>query len=97
MSEFQKRAAALAAATVLLLSLAACEKKQEDKIQAETPDLAQSGLYQPEPSETEEPGEENLPDTITISMVGDCTLASSQYNNDFERVVGTITAGPLPG
>ena len=97
MSEFQKRAAALAAATVLLLSLAACEKKQEDKLQAETPDLAQSGLYHPEPSETEEPGEENLPDTITISMVGDCTLASSQYNNDFERVVGTDYSWPFAG
>ena len=33
---------------------------------------------------TPEPTEEPAPKEITISMIGDCTLASSQYDNTFE-------------
>ena len=49
----------------------------------------------PEPEETEpintpEPtpaAETPVPDTFVISMIGDCTLCSTQYNNDFEDVL----------
>ena len=36
------------------------------------------------PEETEPP---YVPDTFVISMIGDCTLSSSQYNSDYEDVL----------
>lgn len=38
-----------------------------------------------EPASTPTPTPTPTPETYTISFIGDCTLASSQYNNDFEK------------
>ena len=37
--------------------------------------------------DAEEPEASAAPDTFVISMIGDCTLASSQYNADYEAVL----------
>ena len=80
---------------LLLILLTACHKASAgaDLPPAETPDLSDEGLYSPEPTPTPTPTPEEGP--IVISMVGDCTLASSQYNDDFERVVGTDYTWPF--
>jgi len=80
----------LALALLLALSLAACKDSGMPKV--ETPDQSDSGLNTPVPTPSPEPKE-----PIVISMVGDCTLASSQYNNDFESVVGDDYAWPFAG
>ena len=38
-----------------------------------------------QPTSTPTPPSTPAPKTYTISFIGDCTLASSQYNNDFEK------------
>ncbi len=63
--------------TLALLTLWGC--KSNDMPEIEAPDQSQSGLNTPVPTPSPEPKE-----PIVISMVGDCTLASSQYNSDFE-------------
>lgn len=84
-------------AVCMLMPMTACREEKEEEVVAETPDISNNGLYspEPEPTPTEEPeqGEER----IVISMVGDCTLASSQYNDDFERVIGDDYTWPFAG
>ncbi len=41
-------------------------------------------VFTPEPTPAPETP---VPDTFVISMIGDCTLCSTQYNNDFEDVL----------
>lgn len=48
-------------------------------------------IVTPEPTPTPEP------EVFTISMVGDCTLASSQYFYDFEVIVGSDMSYPFSG
>lgn len=81
----------------LLMTMAACREESEEEVVAETPDISDNGLYSPEPEPvpTEEPEQEA--ERIVISMVGDCTLASSQYNDDFERVIGEDFTWPFAG
>ena len=87
----------MAALLVLLMAgmLSACGREEESLPLAEEPILADDGLYSPDPTDSPEPVEEETP--IVISMVGDCTLASSQYNDDFESVVGTDYSWPFAG
>lgn len=77
-------------ALMLLVCLWGC--KSNDMPKAEVPDQSQSGLNTPVPTPSPEPKE-----PIVISMVGDCTLASSQYNSDFEAVVGDDYSWPFAG
>ena len=87
----QKRAMTMLIFTLLLATaLCGCRKNGTPKV--EVPDQSQSGLNTPIPTPSPEPKE-----PIVISMVGDCTLASSQYNNDFEAVVGDDYAWPFAG
>lgn len=87
----QKRAMTmLIFALLLATALCGCRKNGTPKV--EVPDQSQSGLNTPIPTPSPEPKE-----PIVISMVGDCTLASSQYNNDFEAVVGDDYAWPFAG
>ncbi len=76
--------------SLALLTLWGC--KSNDMPEIEAPDQSQSGLNTPVPTPSPEPKE-----PIVISMVGDCTLASSQYNSDFETVVGDNYAWPFAG
>jgi len=96
MSQKQNWIAAMCAA-LLLFTLTACKKDTETLPEAETPDIAQTGLRTPEPQTTTspEPEKDDEESPIVISMVGDCTLASSQYNNDFETVVGDDYTWPF--
>lgn len=49
----------------------------------------------PTPKPTPEPTPEPTPDYFVISMVGDCTLSSSQYNNHFEEVLAGDMSWPF--
>lgn len=90
MKEMRKRQIWMMLAVALLLTLWGC--KSNDMPDAEAPDQAESGLNTPVPTPSPEPKE-----PIVISMVGDCTLASSQYNSDFETVVGDDYSWPFAG
>lgn len=70
----------------LALCLCGCK---ETKVETEPPDVAESGLNTPVPTPEPEP--------IVISMVGDCTLSSSQYNSDFETVIDGDYSWPFSG
>lgn len=51
----------------------------------------------PEPTPTPPPTPEPTPEYFTISMVGDCTLAPSQYNNHFNEMLKGDMAHPFSG
>jgi hypothetical protein len=51
----------------------------------------------PSPSPSPSPTPEPTPELFTLSMVGDCTLSSSQYNDDFERVLNGDLSWPFSG
>lgn len=77
----------LALLVLILGSLFGC--KHEAELEIEPPDQSEAGLTTPAPTPEPEP--------IIISMVGDCTLSSSQYNSDFEKVVGDDYSWPFSG
>lgn len=52
---------------------------------------------EPTPTATPAPTPEPTPEYFTISMVGDCTLASSQYNDHFEETLNGDMAWPFSG
>ncbi|NCB51266.1 MAG: CapA family protein [Clostridia bacterium] len=51
----------------------------------------------PTPEPTPDPTPEPTPEYFTISMVGDCTLSSSQYNDHFEETLDGDMSWPFSG
>lgn len=51
----------------------------------------------PEPTATPTPAPEPTPEIFTISMVGDCTLSSSQRENRFESILNGDMSWPFSG
>lgn len=79
----------IAVLAFMMMFLFGC--KREAGLEVEPPNQAETGLTTPAPMPTPEP------EPIIISMVGDCTLCSSQYNSDFEKVVGDDYSWPFSG
>ena len=90
-----KRILIAAVATLLLLTAFAGCNKTEETPDPVPPEVSGTELYTPEPTPTPTPTEEPEDTSIVISMVGDCTLASSQYNDHFEEVVGEDYSWPF--
>lgn len=69
---------------LLLVTLAAMLAMRASAVPAKDADTAQTTA---KPVQTAEPSPSPSPepDYYIISFIGDCTLASSQYNNDFEQ------------
>ena len=51
----------------------------------------------PTPEPTPEPTPDPTPEYFTVSMVGDCTLSSSQYNSHFEDTLKGDMSWPFSG
>lgn len=79
----------------LALALSACSARPDSSL-PEPEYTAPTSTPEPEatPSPTPEPPEDEY---FTISMVGDCTLSSSQRENTFETVVNGDMAYPFSG
>lgn len=86
------------AVLLLLTAFTGCKKEEDEELAAPIPpENSDSALNTPEPDmiPTPTPSEEPEDTSIVISMVGDCTLASSQYNNHFEEIVGNDYSWPF--
>ena len=62
-----------------------------------TPSPTPTPTPTPSPTPTPTPTPEPEPEYFTISMVGDCTLTSSQYNDHFESVLDGDMSWPFSG
>ena len=92
----------------LVIALSGCKKEETIDYEPEVPTLSNGSMVEyepvvtPTPEPTPEPEHEDAQVSgeeddgkIYISMVGDCTLASSQRENMFETVVGDDYAHPF--
>ena len=87
-----KKRTAILLAAALVLSLSACSAKPEVSLPEPdyvTPTAAPTSEPTPEPTPADE--------YFVISMVGDCTLASSQRENVFETIIGGDMSRPFSG
>ena len=80
---------------ILLVSLCACGGEDEETAMPAPviPVVSTEGLNSPPPSWPPEEGK----NTFVVSMLGDCTLSSSQYNNDYEKVLNGDYTWPFSG
>lgn len=62
-----------------------------------TPSPTPTPTPSPTPAPTPTPTPEPQPEYFTVSMVGDCTLTSSQYNNHFETTLNGDMSWPFSG
>ncbi len=88
----------IALASALLLALGACSARPDTSLPA--PDYAQPSAEaspgaEPTPEATPEPTPTD--EYFVISMVGDCTLSSSQRENTFETIVNGDMSWPFSG
>ena len=79
----------------IVFLFAACGEKEADTPlpEAEAPVVATSGITTPDPNWPPE----GVKTELTLSMIGDCTLSSSQYNNDYEKVLDGDCTWPFSG
>lgn len=79
----------------MVFLFAACGEKEADTPlpEAEAPVVATSGITTPDPNWPPE----GVKTELTLSMIGDCTLSSSQYNNDYEKVLDGDCTWPFSG
>ena len=85
-------------AAALVLSLSACSAKPE--VSLPEPDyVTPTAAPEPTAAPTSEPTPEPTPadEYFVISMVGDCTLASSQRENVFETIIDGDMSRPFSG
>lgn len=83
-----------ALAASVLLSVCACgEKEREPETETAVPALSEQSLRTPEPSWPPE----GVKTELVLTMIGDCTLASSQYNDDYEKVMDGDCTWPFSG
>ena len=93
-----KKRTAILLAAALVLSLSACSAKPE--VSLPEPDyVTPTAAPEPTAAPTSEPTPEPTPadEYFVISMVGDCTLASSQRENVFETIIGGDMSRPFSG
>lgn len=93
-----KKRTAILLAAALVLSLSACSAKPE--VSLPEPDyVTPTAAPEPTVAPTSEPTPEPTPadEYFVISMVGDCTLASSQRENVFETIIGGDMSRPFSG
>ena len=93
-----KKRTAILLAAALVLSLSACSAKPE--VSLPEPDyVTPTAAPEPTAAPTSEPTPEPTPadEYFVISMVGDCTLASSQRENVFETIIDGDMSRPFSG
>jgi poly-gamma-glutamate synthesis protein (capsule biosynthesis protein) len=85
------------AAAAALLYLRFRADAQYESLPSAAPSETAAPSPVPTPTPTPVPTPEPTPQTFIISMVGDCTLASTQYNDDFEERLNGDMSWPFSG